>query len=193
MRLDVPVFLFAAAVMMVAGLVVGLAPLLTTGAGRVVAVMNEGGRAALQGRTTRRVLAGMVVVEVALAIALVAGAGRLLLSMRNLVTINPGFTAAGRLAIDVSLPVRPYLREPARLSAWYRARRKIAFVRSAPPAWVSLPRCRCGASRTRPPSWTSRDGPTESSEPAERAAARRRSRFLRGDEHPNRRRPAVYD
>ena len=54
--------------------------------------MNEGGRAALQGRTTRRVLAGMVVVEVALAIALVAGAGRLLLSMRNLVTINPGFT-----------------------------------------------------------------------------------------------------
>ena len=96
-----PVLLFAAALMIVAGLVVGLAPLLTMGAGRVAAVMNEGGRAALQGRMTRRVLAGMVVAEIALAIALVAGAGRLLLSMRNLVTIDPGFTSAGRLAIDV--------------------------------------------------------------------------------------------
>ena len=118
MRLDIPVFLFAASVMVAAAIVVGLAPLLTTGMRRVAAVMNEGGRAALQGRTTRRVLAGMVIVEVALAIALVAGAGRLLLSMRNLVRIDPGFTAEGRLAIDVALPVRPYLREPGRVSAW---------------------------------------------------------------------------
>jgi predicted permease len=118
MRLDVPVLLFAAAVMILAGVGVGLAPLLTTGAGRVVAQMNEGGRSALQGRTTRRVLAGMVVAEVALAIGLVAGAGRLLLSMKNLVSIDPGFTAEGRLAIDVSLPVRPYLRESARVPEW---------------------------------------------------------------------------
>jgi predicted permease len=118
MRLDVPVLLFAAALMIIAGVVVGLAPLLTTGAGRIAALMNEGGRSALQGRTTRRILAGMVVAEVALAIGLVAGAGRLLLSMRNLVSIDPGFTAEGRLAIDVSLPVRPYLREPARVSEW---------------------------------------------------------------------------
>jgi putative ABC transport system permease protein len=117
-RLDAPVFLFAAAVMIVGGLLVGLAPLLTTSAGRVATAMNEGGRAALQGRTTRRVLAGMVVAEIALAIALVSGAGRLLLSMRNLVTIDPGFTAEGRLAIDVALPARPYLREPARLFSW---------------------------------------------------------------------------
>jgi putative ABC transport system permease protein len=118
LRLDVSVFLFAASMMVAAAIVVGLAPLLTTVTGRVVATMNEGGRAALQGRTTRRVLAGMVVVEVALAIALVAGAGRLLLSMRNLVSVDPGFTAEGRLAIDVALPVRPYLAEPARMSAW---------------------------------------------------------------------------
>jgi predicted permease len=117
-RVDGPVFLFAAAAMIIAGLGVGLAPLVTMGARRVVAAINEGGRAALQGRTTRRVLAGMVVAEIALAIALAAGAGRLLLSMNNLLNIDPGFTAEGRLAIDAALPVRPYLREPERLSAW---------------------------------------------------------------------------
>jgi len=57
------------------------------------------------------------VVEVTLAIALVAGAGRLLLSMQHLLAIDPGFTSEGRLAIDVLLPPRPY-ENPARLAAW---------------------------------------------------------------------------
>ena len=118
MRLGAPVFLFAAGLMIAAGLVVGLAPLLATGTRQLVSVMNEGGRAALQGRGTRRLLAGMAVAEVALAIALVAGSGRLLLSLRNLTAIDPGFTTDGRLAIDVSLPVRPYLVEPTRVPAW---------------------------------------------------------------------------
>ena len=80
-------------------------------------IANEGGRGGLHGPATRRVLGAMIVVEVTLAIALVAGAGRLLLSMQNLLAIDPGFTAEGRLAIDVLLPPRPYA-DPARLAAW---------------------------------------------------------------------------
>ena len=69
--------------MVVAGMLVG------TGAGRrpakvnLAEVANEGGRGGLQGRATRRALGAMIVVEVTLAIALVAGAGRLLLSMQQ--------------------------------------------------------------------------------------------------------------
>ena len=64
--------------------------------------------AARPGRATHRVLAGMIMAEVTLAIALVAGAGRLLLSMEHLLAIDPGFTADGRLAVDVLLPYPPY-------------------------------------------------------------------------------------
>ena len=59
----------------------------------------------------------MVVVEVTLAIALVAGAGRLMLSLQHLLAIDPGFTSEGRLAVDVLLPAEPYA-DPQRLAAW---------------------------------------------------------------------------
>ncbi len=116
MALNPMVFLFTAGVMIVAGLLVGLVPAVTVGDGRLVSLMNEGGRAGLQGRTTRRWLDVMVVAEVTLAIALVAGAGRLILSLGNLLRVDPGFTSQGRLAVDVLLP-REY-RNPQRLAAW---------------------------------------------------------------------------
>jgi putative ABC transport system permease protein len=116
MRLDPRVFLFSAVVMIVAALVIGLAPAATMAKANLTELSNEGGRGGLQGRTTRRVLAAMVIAEVTLAIALVAGAGRLLLSMQHLLAIDPGFASDGRLAIDVVLP-RAYV-EPARLAAW---------------------------------------------------------------------------
>ena len=116
MALNPVVFLFTAGVMIVAGLLVGLVPAVTVADGRLVSLMNEGGRAGLQGRTTRRWLDVMVVAEVTLAIALVAGAGRLILSLGNLLGVDPGFTSQGRLAVDVLLP-REY-RNPQRLAAW---------------------------------------------------------------------------
>jgi predicted permease len=116
MRFDPRVFLFAAVVMVVAGLVVGLTPASTMATANLAELANEGGRGSLHGRTTRRALGAMVVAEVALAIALVAGAGRLLLSMQHLLAIDPGFASEGRLAIDVVLP-RPYV-DPARAAAW---------------------------------------------------------------------------
>jgi putative ABC transport system permease protein len=117
MALNPMVFLFTAGVMVVAGLLVGLVPALTVADGGLVSLMNEGGRAGLQGRTTRRWLDVMVVAEVTLAIALVAGAGRLILSLGNLLGVDPGFTSQGRLAVDVQLPVGAY-RNPQRLAAW---------------------------------------------------------------------------
>jgi putative ABC transport system permease protein len=117
MQLDPRVFLFAAVVMVVAGMLVALVPAAATAKVNLAEIANDGGRGGLQGRATRRALGAMIVVEVMLAIALVAGAGRLLLSMQNLLAIDPGFTAEGRLAIDVLLPPRPYA-DPARLAAW---------------------------------------------------------------------------
>jgi len=117
MQLDPRIFLFSAVVMVAAGILVGLAPASTMARTNLAEIVNEGGRGGLQGRATRRVLGAMIVVEVTLAIVLVAGAGRLLLSMQHLLAIDPGFTSEGRLAIDVLLPPRPYA-DPAQLAAW---------------------------------------------------------------------------
>lgn len=108
---------FSTAVMIVAALVVGLVPASTMDTVNVAELANEGGRGGQHGRATRRVLGLMVIAEVTLTIALVAGAGRLLLSMQHLLAIDPGFTSDGRLAIDVLLPSRVY-RDPARGAAW---------------------------------------------------------------------------
>jgi predicted permease len=117
MRIDPRAFLFSSLVMLVAGLVVGLAPAVTMAVPNLAGLANEGGRGSLQGRATGRMLGIMVVAEVTLAIALVAGAGRLLLSMQHLLAIDPGFTSQGRLAIDVLLPFDPYFKEK-RVAVW---------------------------------------------------------------------------
>jgi len=117
LQLDPRVFLFSALLMLVAGMLVGIAPAVTMAKVNLTDVMREGGRSGLQGRVTRRLLGTMVVVEVALAVALVAGGGRLLLSLQRLLAIDPGFTSEGRLAVDVLLPPQTYS-DPARLAAW---------------------------------------------------------------------------
>ena len=117
MSVDPRVCAFAVAVMLVAGVVIGLAPLLTMAKPNLTEITNEGGRSGMSGRATRRALGLMIVAEVTLAIALVAGAGRLLLSMQHLLAIDPGFTPEGRLAIDVLL-AGPKYRDPATLAAW---------------------------------------------------------------------------
>ncbi len=117
LQLDPRVFLFSAVLMLTAGVLVGIAPAATMAQVNLTDVMREGGRGGLQGRVTRRLLGAMVVVEVALAMALVAGGGRLLLSLQQLLAIDPGFTSEGRLAVDVLLPPQPYA-DPARLAAW---------------------------------------------------------------------------
>jgi len=116
MRFDPRVFLFSSILMVIAGILVGLAPASTLTRANVAALSNESGRSGSPGVTTRRVLGGMVIAEVMFAITLVAGAGRLLLSMEHLLAIDPGFASDGRLAIDVLLP-RSYS-DPARLAAW---------------------------------------------------------------------------
>ena len=108
LRFDPMVALFAAGVMMIAGIAVGLLPALTTADVRLMSVANEGGRGGMLSGRTRRLLGALVVCEVTLAIALVAGAGRLLLSARNLLAVDPGFTAEGRLIVDALLPRFPY-------------------------------------------------------------------------------------
>ena len=99
---DGRVLLFSLVVLVVSGLLVGFAPALRLAGTDVRTLMNESTRSATGGRGTARWLGAMTVIEIALAIVLVAGAGWLVRGFANLRSTNLGFTAANRVIFDVA-------------------------------------------------------------------------------------------
>jgi predicted permease len=80
--------------------------------------MNESGRSVRGSRTTRRLLGAFVIAEIAVAVAIVAGAGRLVRSYQNLERLDPGFNPAGLLVLDVALPAPPPPFQERRQAWW---------------------------------------------------------------------------
>ncbi len=114
--LDQPVLWFALALALGTGLLFGLAPALL--ASRTAADgLREGGRHGA-GPRARRALGTLVVVEVALSLVLLAGAGLLIRSFMALQSIDPGFQPAGVLTARVSL-TGPQYGEPRQTSGFY--------------------------------------------------------------------------
>jgi putative ABC transport system permease protein len=64
---------------------------------------------------------GLVATQVALAVVLLAGAGLTLQSFSNLLAVNPGFTSAGVLTLQLSLPEGRYDADGARRAFYGRA------------------------------------------------------------------------
>lgn len=114
---DGTVLAFAAALMVATGLIVGLVPALRLATSDVAWLMNEGGRGMHGSHRTRRLLRSFVVAEIAVAVALVAAAARLVMSYERLARVDPGFDPRGRLVLDVLLPPSYATRE--RLAAWW--------------------------------------------------------------------------
>src|SRR5262245_66396836 len=83
------------------GLIMGLMPAWRLARADVRTLLNESTRSTTSGLATSRVMSGLIVAEIALAIALVAGAGWLVQSFSRLRAIDPGFIADGRLIVDV--------------------------------------------------------------------------------------------
>ena len=105
---DAKVLIFALAALVITGLIVGFAPAIRLARTDVRTLLNETGRSTSGGRATARWLSVMTVVEIALAIMLVAGAGWLVRTFSNLRTIDAGFIADKRLIFDVSFQGQRY-------------------------------------------------------------------------------------
>ena len=92
---DATVVAFVAALVVVTGLVVGIVPALRMTDHDIASLLNETGRSVRGSRKTRRLLGLFVVAEIVVAVALVAGAARLVRSYQQLERIDPGFDRAG--------------------------------------------------------------------------------------------------
>ncbi|MGH7532910.1 MAG: ABC transporter permease, partial [Gemmatimonadales bacterium] len=98
--LDGRVLAFTAALAVVTGLVFGMVPAWRGTGVDPHAAMKAGGRSATGSERRHRLGRMLVVGQVALSLALVAGAGLLVGSFRRLVTLDPGFKRQGVLLVS---------------------------------------------------------------------------------------------
>ncbi len=117
--LDARVLLFTGALSLLTGLLAGLAPALRTARRQLTEMLKEGGRGA--GTAQSRAQGVLVVVEMALALVLLIGAGLMMRSLRALWNVDPGFRAENVLTFSLNFPPAMRQASPATALANWRA------------------------------------------------------------------------
>jgi predicted permease len=98
-RLDAWALAFACGLSLVAGMLLGLLPAWKNLGARLQFALRSGGRTMSEGRERHRARNTLVVVQVALAVVLLIGAGLMLRTMSALQSVQPGFREAANLAV----------------------------------------------------------------------------------------------
>ena len=116
--LDFRVLAFAMAVSLLTGILFGLVPALKTSQADPHAALKEGGRSVSGWR--HGALGTFVVMETALALVLLIGAGLLIRSLVRLWNVDPGFNPHNVLTFGLSLPPSITSASPDRIRAAFR-------------------------------------------------------------------------
>ncbi len=128
-HMDAIVIAFTFGVAVLLGLVVGAVPALQLAGFNLNSVLREEGRGGTASRSARYVRRGLVVAQVALAFILLIGAGLLLASFRQLLSVDPGFRAEHVITGRVT-PLEAQYPNDAALRSY--AARALASIRALP-------------------------------------------------------------
>ncbi len=107
-RVDLQVLLFACGITLAAGLLAGLAPVLTARRIDLADALKEGARLAGAGKHRQSMRSALVIAEVAITLVLAFGAGLLLRSLAAAQTSDLGFNASRLLSFSLDLPDKAY-------------------------------------------------------------------------------------
>jgi len=100
--IDTHVLIFTGAISILAGILFGLAPALKTAQSNLQETLKEGGRGVSGGH--HRIQGMFVILEMAMALVLLIGAGLMIRSLIRLWSVNPGFDPHNVLTLSVALP-----------------------------------------------------------------------------------------
>src|SRR5947209_2449362 len=107
-NVDTAVMMVTAVVAIGTGILFGLIPALASAKPELTETLKEGGRSATAGTRTNQVRNSLVVVEIALALVLLVGAGLLLKSYARVQNIDPGFDRRNVLTAEINLSETKY-------------------------------------------------------------------------------------
>jgi putative ABC transport system permease protein len=119
-RVDVRVLLFALAVSVAAGIVLGILPALRSAASAPFETLKSASRTSTEGRHGFRVRNLLVSVEAGLSAALLVTAGLLGASFLRVMNVHKGFDVQRVLALDLSLPASKYRKDADRAAFFQR-------------------------------------------------------------------------
>lgn len=117
-RMDLSVFLFAGAIIVLVAFAFGLIPALQATRPDMHETLKEGGRGATSTRGQHRLRGALAIAETALALVLLVGAGLMLKSLYHLIQVSPGFEPARVLTMAMDLRSGQYSKDPAVLNFW---------------------------------------------------------------------------
>ena len=103
-----PVFLFVTAIAVICSLLCGVVPSWQHTQPGWFNALQESGRSGTSGKSGQRVRSGLVIGQIATSLLLLAGAGLLLSSLKQLERVETGFEPGGLLSAQVSLPRTVY-------------------------------------------------------------------------------------
>ncbi|HUQ81383.1 MAG TPA: ABC transporter permease [Gemmatimonadaceae bacterium] len=126
-RINGKVLAFTLGIIVLTTLVFGLVAALTVRSEKAIGVLNAS-RGTSMGAKARRATSTLVVVEVALAIVLLVGAGLILRSFASLLAVDPGFRTANVMTMSLQLPGNRYRELGAREGFWQRATAEMKAV-----------------------------------------------------------------
>ena len=119
-RMDFVVFAFLAAICVVTGILFGIVPALQISKSNVNDLLKEGGRGNAGSRRTRWLSGTMVVVELALTLVLLVGAGLMVRSFMKIYTADFGIPTDHLMTMRMQLPATKYPTPEARMAFYDR-------------------------------------------------------------------------
>ncbi len=118
---NLPVLGFTLVLSMLTGIVFGLVPSFEAARFDLNDSLKEGGKNVGGGSRSRRLRNVFVVMQVAMALVLLVGAGLFMKSLNRLQSVDPGFNPSNLLTMRVSLPGKKYDSDPKKLDFFSRA------------------------------------------------------------------------
>ena len=126
--LDPAVLLFTVVVSIVTGVLFGMAPIFSLRQHAVTMTLKESGQRSTANAARARIRSVLVAAEVALAVVLVIGAGLLLKSFWNLLSVDAGFDRAKLTTFGLVLPGTTYAAPQSRADFFQRLTTQISQI-----------------------------------------------------------------
>ena len=133
-EMDGTIVAFLAAVCLGTGLAFGMAPALHVSRSNVNEALKEGGRSATGGLQTRRWTGALLVVELALTLVLLAGAGLMIRSFLALYQVDVGIETSAITTMRLVLPPQEYPTPESRVTFADRLEQRLDGLPAVPAA-----------------------------------------------------------